>query len=313
MDEETKEVSPFQSDTSLTRIQEDIVEVKSAEKTSSSLVVVSGKEIGREYKLDQSRMIMGRSLQAEIQIYDGKISRKHAQIILSEEGDYTLIDLRSTNGTYVNNNRVADKQLEDGDKIQLGDTILKFIVQDRLDEEYHDKLYHLATTDSLTNLFLKRYFFQEMDREILRAKRYHRTIGVMMCDIDHFRQVNDTYGHQTGDQVLKEVAFLIKDVIRREDTAARYGGEEISLILPEAEPSFLTQIAERIRKAIEGYGFHIAHDKKKTFHLTISIGITYYCDENKGTSSELVHQADQALYQAKEWGRNQVALFDFKE
>jgi len=308
MVDDTKNLGMYGSDTSLTRIQEDPMEARTETRTAS-LIVVSGKEIGREYKLNQDRMILGRSLQAEVQIYDGKVSRKHSQIIIEENNLFTLVDLRSTNGTFINNDRISEKELTDGDKIQVGDTVLKFLIQDKLDEEYHDKLYHLATTDSLTNLFLKRYFYQELDREILRAKRYKRTIGLMMLDIDHFKQVNDTYGHQTGDQVLKSISFLIKDLIRREDTAARYGGEEIVLILPEANPSFLGEIAERLRSGIASHEYHVFNDENRIFNLTISIGVTCYSETNEVESHDLVRQADEALYEAKEAGRNRVATF----
>jgi len=168
------------------------------------------------------------------------------------------------------------------------------------------KLYKLATTDGLTGLVVHRYFQLRLDEELARARRYKRTLSLLLSDIDHFKKFNDTYGHQQGDIVLKEVAKIFKSRIRTSDLAARYGGEEFAVIMPETDEKGALTLAERLRQAVE---FHTVPGPGKSLSVTVSIGISTFNYEKNLTKEEFIEEADKALYQAKENGRNQVKIF----
>lgn len=178
---------------------------------------------------------------------------------------------------------------------------------------YNAKLYNMAITDGMTKLYLHRYFQSRFDEELERTKRYQRNLSVIMIDIDHFKKFNDTYGHQTGDEVLKMVAGVIKTRARKSDICARYGGEEFAVILPETGEDGGVKLGEYIRKEIEEAVLTV--DNKK-LRVTISLGVSCYSVESALDLSkeELIKRADKALYKSKESGRNRVTRFsDLKE
>src|SRR5690606_27641477 len=130
--------------------------------------------------------------------------------------------------------------------------------------------YRLTTIDGLTQVFNKRYFVETLEREIGRAQRYRRDLSLMMFDIDHFKNINDTYGHLAGDNILKQLAAIIKARIRREDILSRYGGEEFAIILPEIDSHNSLQFAEKIRRLVEDAAFKF---ETTEIPITISIGV----------------------------------------
>ena len=177
------------------------------------------------------------------------------------------------------------------------------------------RLYGEAITDQLTGMFNRRYFDYRLNEEILRAQRYHRPLSLLMLDIDYFKQINDKFGHPAGDFVLKQIARVIRAGLRQIDIVCRYGGEEVTIILPEVaeadaavQPQSIDscrQVAERIRKHIEQHEFWFGQQK---IPVTVSIGMAYYGDVagQMVTMAEIVATADRALYQAKQAGRNSV-------
>lgn len=168
------------------------------------------------------------------------------------------------------------------------------------------RLYRLATVDGLTGLFVRQFFDVQINKEFMRATRYGEKVGYLMSDIDHFKNFNDTYGHDMGDRVLRLVADEIKKSIRTSDIAARYGGEELCVILPNTDREGSLNIAERIRKNIEN--LRIPHDGED-ITITCSIGVSTIPDNQPVDVKEFLKQADQALYEAKDKGRNQVKFF----
>jgi len=171
----------------------------------------------------------------------------------------------------------------------------------------HARLYELAITDGLTKLFIHRYFQARLDEEIMRAKRYHTTVSLILFDIDHFKKFNDTYGHQQGDIVLIETAKLLKQAVRDTiDIPARYGGEEFTIILPETDAKGAQLVAERLRKTIEAYDFP---GQGKALKVTISLGIASFPD-HASTKPVLIKKADIALYACKERGRNCSSIYN---
>jgi len=166
---------------------------------------------------------------------------------------------------------------------------------------------HLATIDPLTGLFNRRHFFEFAGQEIERSLRYHRAVSAIMFDIDHFKKVNDTYGHAAGDVVLKEVAKHCQDKLREVDIIGRYGGEEFVVLLPEATLETARQVAERLRAEVASLSVS-APDVEKPILVTISLGVAELGGEFL-TVDKLLANADYALYQSKQTGRNRVTTF----
>ncbi len=173
-------------------------------------------------------------------------------------------------------------------------------------KDANDKLRGLAFEDGLTQLFNHRYFQDHLEREISRIDRYSHLLSLIMIDIDHFKTFNDTYGHQQGDTVLRAVAEVLNNSIRRPDIAARYGGEEFAIILPETNLKGALVLAERIRQFVEDLEIKIDNQALK---VTISLGITFY-DPAKGRKKkeEIIESADKALYNSKNTGRNKLSI-----
>ncbi len=186
------------------------------------------------------------------------------------------------------------------------DSLFNFAFQAFHTISLHSELTRLATTDGLTGLYNHRMFQERLTEEIMRAKRYKRKLFILMIDIDHFKKFNDMYGHQTGDEVLKTVARIIKENTRSIDFAARYGGEEFVIILPDTDCKNALTVAERLRKAVENFPFFLK-DGTKT-KITISIGIACY-PEDSVDKDDLIKKADKALYHAKQTGRNRTVLY----
>ncbi len=184
--------------------------------------------------------------------------------------------------------------------------IVKYIIKSR-DFEHQ---YKLATTDGLTELYNHRYFQDQMRMQIASAQRYNGQFSMIIVDIDHFKSFNDTYGHQAGDAVLKQVAQTLKNNSRATDIVCRYGGEEMSIILTNTDKEEAIKKAERVCSAVAERIFKL--NATQTVHVTISVGVSTY-PENGETPQQIIEYADQGLYYAKEHGRNQVGLAEYNE
>lgn len=186
--------------------------------------------------------------------------------------------------------------------------MLTLVAENQLTREYENEgLIRFAFTDFLTGLKTRGYFEQQLDLEMKRAERKQTPIALLMLDIDHFKQLNDSYGHHVGDQVLRDVSAVLMKELREVDTAARYGGEEFVIVLPETDLSGAIQVASRIRRGVEQARF-FAGSPRQVEHLTISIGVAIY-SQDAHSKRELIEAADAALYIAKGKGRNQVIAF----
>jgi two-component system, cell cycle response regulator len=276
-----------------------------AKKTSACLIVVSGKtSVGKMFKLDRQELIIGRSTDADINLDDEGVSRRHAKIVVRADGSVQLVDLNSTNGTFNNGDKVDVAALHDGDKIQIGSaTILKFSYQDSYDEALQKNLYESATRDGLTHIYNKKYFLDTLKKEFAYCLRHRVSLSLVMCDVDHFKRINDTYGHQAGDYVLVRLAARINDTIRAEDIFARYGGEEFVVLLREAPEDKAFILAERLRRLIETTDFTFNGQQMK---VTFSAGIATLQDAEYTDTEGFIAAADKHLYRAKQAGRNRV-------
>ncbi len=176
--------------------------------------------------------------------------------------------------------------------------------------EAQRKLVELATIDDLTQLCNRRYFFERFNQEMERAKRYQRPLSCLILDIDHFKQVNDTYGHLSGDQVLIDIAQILRNNCRQSDLAGRYGGEELIILLPETDSPGAMIIAERIREMIEQH--QTVDDRGEIIRVTVSMGVVSLTGpelEKMDKNERIVQYADDALLRAKKDGRNRIEIY----
>jgi two-component system cell cycle response regulator len=270
---------------------------------SAYLVVIAGPSFGEMHKLKNDRSVLGRDDTAEVRLMDDGISRAHAAVE-REDGKFVLVDLKSTNGTFRNGLRVDRCDLSDGDKVAVGaSTILKFTFQDQADEHYQKQLFESALRDGLTATFNRRYFTDRLRTEMRFAERHDKALALLFVDIDHFKRINDTHGHQAGDQVLAAVAREMIATIRAEDVLARYGGEEFAIICREIEPEGARALGERLRIAVARQRYEHAG---KVIPVTISVGVAVV--RGPKDAQPLIAAADAAMYEAKRTGRDRVVL-----
>jgi diguanylate cyclase (GGDEF)-like protein len=267
------------------------------------LVVAAGwRDVGRSVLLE-GPTVVGRG-DVDLTLDEDGLSRRHARF--TPTGTEVLLeDLQSTNGTFVNGERItAPRMLRDGDRIDIGNaTTLKFAMLDELQEGVQRRLYEQATRDPLTGAYNKRAFGDALAKEIAFAARHERPLALIVLDGDNFKRVNDTFGHGAGDYVLKTLADVVTGVLRKEDLLARWGGEEFAVLLRDVGTDAATICAERMRATIEKHSF--VHEGRK-IPFTISVGLVSTVPLRTSTGSELFDRADQCLYTAKASGRNRV-------
>jgi len=277
-----------------------------------ALIFLSGELLAVPIPLEREEVILGRALEADVRINDTRVARRHARIAAIADSEhkatnYVITDLNTRSGTYVNGQKIKQETLQNGDKITIGDHILRFEMSDEIDREYQRQIRRLLSHDDLTGLLSSRSFFSELRRESERAKHEGRVLCVLMMDIDFFKAVNDTYGHLTGSRTLEEIGLRITQSLRSGDAAARFGGEEFAAFLLDAELAQGLVAAERIRQEIENYKFSVIRQGKpsETHRITLSIGVATFPTDSSDPI-ELVEMADSALYRAKREGRNRV-------
>lgn len=267
------------------------------------LIHPPGMEIGARFELEEDYYLVGRESDAGIRLQRESVSRRHAELKRSRTGQWTVRDLGSTNGTYINEEEITELTIKNGDQVCFGDIVFKFLSSDNVESMYHAEVYQLSVLDGLTGVHNKRYFDDFLERELASAQRHQNPLTLVLIDIDHFKSVNDERGHLCGDAVLKQLADRIKPRIRREDLFARYGGEEFAFILTITPLEGGLRFAETIRDMVERQPFIFEGDRVA---VTISLGVATTLNETKVDPDDLIARADQALYAAKNSGRNRV-------
>lgn len=265
------------------------------------LVVIYGADLGRKYNIVGREMSIGRATVNDIVLSQDAVSREHAHVLVDDNG-IRIRDNESTNGTYVNDNKVHETFLKDGDLVKVGRSIFKFLTGDNIESSYHEEIFRLSTVDGLTQVYNRRYFQETLERELSRARRYDRPLALLLFDIDHFKRTNDTFGHRAGDYVLRRIAELMQQRARKVDVVARYGGEEFAVILPEIDLDGAELFAEKIRSLIANESFVF---EGREIPCTVSIG-TAQLEVDCANAEDLIGTADRRLYKAKEGGRNRV-------
>ncbi len=296
-----------EEDTQIRSLNE-IIGSGDSEPNRAYIVVLSGRSVGRMYRVQGGTMTIGRDPECEIHLDDEGVSRRHAAIETEDE-TAGVRDLNSTNGTWLEGDRIADKpiQLHDGSRIRIGPvTILKYGVQDSVEQKFLSQLYQSATRDGLTGVYNKRFFLDQLRQELAWHRRHDQPLTLMLVDVDHFKRVNDTHGHQAGDAVLHQLAAQLNRGCRTEDILARYGGEEFAVILRLTSSEEAQTIAERLRDSVAGFPFN--HGKIE-IPITISVGVVTRGGGELSKAEDLIDQADKLLYRAKKHGRNRTEAY----
>jgi len=265
------------------------------------LVYPPGADMGKRFPLSRNEVVLGRGSDCDIQVDRDSVSRRHARVF--RNGDQWMVeDLGSTNGSYVNDVPVQKSLLKDTDFLKIGAAIFKFLTGAGVEAAYYEEIYRMTIIDGLTGAHNKRSFLEFLEREIARCARHRRPLSLLMFDIDHFKAINDTHGHLTGDYVLKEMSKRLLARIRREELLARYGGEEFAVVLPETDHPGALNFGEQLRRLVADEPFEYEGDR---FPVTISVGVATVEGEDIDTTA-FIKMADDFLYRAKREGRNKV-------
>ena len=264
------------------------------------LLMLSGPELGTSVELGNVPLEIGRDQDCAVTLTSEGVSRKHARVQLIF-ALYFVTDLGSTNGTFVNEQRVSMAQLNDGDQIRMGEAVLKFVTN-HVEVQYTKRALDLATTDALTGIANKQQFAVSFERALQQAQKASQPLSVVLLDVDHFKLINDSFGHAAGDLVLAATARLISGVLPAQASVYRVGGEEFAILLPNTERASGLAHAERVRGVVAQE--RIEHQGRRV-PVTISLGVAELGPGD--AAADLYGRADQLLYASKHAGRNRVS------
>lgn len=315
-DDKKKPAGAFEGDSDRTTI----VNLNDAQKSAALgrmipvLLISTGPDQGRTISLLAHTIVTcGRAKDCVIALNDPSCSRHHAEFqIVGGKLDQVIVrDKGSTNGTKVNGDRITgEHKLADGDRIQVGDnTVLRISWVPEEAANAQIDVYQRATRDALTGAFNRARFEEALQTEVSFLSRTGQPLGLIYFDVDHFKKINDTFGHLAGDEVLKDIGERVPKIVRSEDIFARIGGEEFAIILRNITEEGIARLAERLREAMA--------EKPASFEgrgitFTISVGATLCSEKVIFKPDSLLQCSDEALYEAKRTGRNKVIFKPFK-
>jgi two-component system, cell cycle response regulator len=273
-----------------------------AEQQQAMLLVLSGARIGHRVVLGEASLTIGRGSTCELILDADSVSRQHA-IVEFSGGSYRLLDKGSTNGTFVNHHRIRERVLNDGDQIQIGKALLKYLAGGNIEAVYHEEFERLMHHDGLTGARTKASFEEAYRIALMVERSKPKVVSLIVFDIDHFKQVNDTHGHTCGDAVLQQLSAIVKDLVASRYLFGRLGGEEFGVLLEGEGGPQACELAEQIRARIEH-----AHFSFEDVHIpiTVSLGVAERAAGSVETAEDFFERADQRLYTAKAEGRNCV-------
>ena len=271
-------------------------------------VVLVGQKTGAVYRIDQGKTTLGRSSDCDIELPDNGVSREHAALVRRGLRRVTLEDLGSKNGVIIDGRKVTSEPLEDGDRFQIGSTLLKLYYGDEVEESMQRRLYESSVRDGLTGLYDRRHLEERLDSEFSFAQRHALPLSFLVLDLDGLEAINDRYGRRVGDDALRDVAEALQNTTRAEDLVARFFGEEFAVLARQTTAVQATHLAERVRSVVEGL---VIQSGRSDLHVTVSAGVACYHPSTPFPNADaLVEAAFDALKQAKEAGPNSIALFD---
>jgi diguanylate cyclase (GGDEF)-like protein len=262
------------------------------------LVFLAGERIGQRVELGEGELSVGRAPECDMALASDLVSRSHATFAV-RGNSVTLRDHQSTNGTYVNDRPIRESELGDGDRISIGEFVLKYLAPGNAEAGYHDAVFRLMTHDGLTDVFNKRYFEEQLGMALVDSQQ---SLSVILFDADHFKQINDSWGHPAGDSVLRQLAECAKSVTNAwpECKLARIGGEEFAVLVPLPLARAVV-LAEELRQSVKVQTFQF--DGR---HLNVSISLGVAMRSLGDTPTQLYQRADAQLYRAKQSGRDRV-------
>lgn len=279
--------------------------LKEADEVPPAVVVLIGPPgyVGKQYPITANDIVIGRSVESQVYIDDKSLSRSHAKFAVNAT-EVSVIDLGSTNKTVVNGQVIpplASCLLKNNDQIKTGNVIFKFLEKGSIEAMTNATMYERSQKDALTGAHSKGALLEKGPEAIKRAEVLNEPLSLVTFDIDHFKKINDNYGHPGGDYILKELCrIVITKLIRANDFFARYGGEEFVLILSGTPLKTANEVGERIRHTIENHEFSW---EGKKIPVTISVGVAAR-NPNETDWSQTYERADKALYVSKQTGRN---------
>ncbi len=282
--------------------------MKKADQAPPCLVMLEGPAgyVGKQWPIDSTDIIIGRSMSSTIFVDDRSVSKSHAKLAIAA-GDVFIIDLESTNRTVLNDEAIpplVPVKLTNNDQIKTGNVLFKFLERGSIEAIAIDQLQTKAEKDPLTGIFNKGSLLTKGGEAFKRAKLLKVPLSIAVFDIDHFKKINDTYGHPAGDYVLKEIAQVVQNkLIRLDDFLARYGGEEFVVLLFGSSLQQAMEIGERLRATIEQHPFAFEGHR---LPITISVGVSTK-EASMTIWEELFSKADEAMYLSKNGGRNRVS------
>lgn len=271
-----------------------------------SLVVIYTAEprlLGKRFLLDRSPIRAGRSPDNEIVLETVNHSRHHAHFEL-RDGAWFVVDDESSGGTYLNDEHIPrEAKLTPGDRVRVGGTIFKLLAAENSDSLYHEEIYKLTVIDGLTGLHNRRYMNEQIERELIRARRHERPLSLLQIDVDSLARLNYDRTHAAGDEVIRGLAAIVKTLVDAPPAViGRYGGDEILVLLANTPLPKATILAEKIRKAVEEKGVPF---EDETLPITVSVGVADLRPKDRGPI-ELIRRAEEACDRSKAEGRNRV-------
>lgn len=266
------------------------------------LVVIYGTDLGRRWNI-RGRVTLGRGGSCDIVLPYESASREHAAIEIDGES-VRIADLDSTNGTYLNDHEVKQAYLTNGDRLQVGRTIFRFLYSSELEHAYHEEVFRLSTVDGLTGARNRRYLHDALSRDLSRALRYERPLSALVVDVDGLTFLNDKFGRRGGDHLLGRLARLIQQRARKVDLLARWGADEFFMVLPETPLEGARIFSEHLREMVQGHEFVFEGDEMR---CTISIGVTSLVPGVEAPE-DLIQRALKCLDDAQRAGGNRVVM-----
>ena len=275
---------------------------RQAPESQAYLVVIAGARLGQHILLGEREIDVGRGPSCAMQLDADSVSRRHARV-LWDGRRHVVQDLQSTNGTFVDEHRVTECAMRDGDRLQVGHVLLKYLSGSNVELAYHEEIQRLMSFDGLTGVANRSRFEEELSNALWRTRTRPAPVSLAVMDVDHFKNVNDTYGHAAGDAVLRQTAEIACRQVVGDQVFARVGGEEFAVLIAGQPIAVAVDVAERIRRSVEAHrmGFD-----GRVIPVTVSLGVAERQAGSVESGERLFERADTQLYAAKAAGRNCV-------